>query len=314
MQTLFVGIDASGAELVVAAHDRRFATRAVGNRSELIEAWLDAIPADVVLGIESTGRCHELLLTIAHRRGLRVYLLNPKDVRHYALGLGRRGKTDQMDAEVIARYLEREHEALHPHRAVAPDLAALERLVRRRAEVTRAAQALRQSLGDTALLKETLSGLLRQFQSALRTIDQLIDVEVRHCEAREALRRRLLTVPGVGPVVSALLVALFERIPFQTADAVVAYAGLDPRPADSGQHRGRRRLSKRGPSELRRLMFLAAMAFARSDAGRAAYERYRARLLSSTATFVILARKLLRITWSLQRSGEEFDPARYVAA
>jgi hypothetical protein len=45
----------------------------------------------------------------------------------------------------------------------------------------------------------------------------------------------------------------------ENADAFVAFTGLDPRPDDSGQHHGKRRLSKRGPTELCRLLYLAAL-------------------------------------------------------
>ena len=58
------------------------------------------------------------------------------------------------------------------------------------------------------------------------------------------------------------MVNSLERVPVKRADAFVAFASLDPRPDDSGQHRGKRRLSKRGPAELRRLLYLAALSAA----------------------------------------------------
>jgi transposase len=106
------------------------------------------------------------------------------------------------------------------------------------------------------------------------------------------------------------LIEPLTRLPFRSADAFVAFAGLDPRPKDSGHKVGRRRLSKRGPAELRRLLFNAAMAAARTHAWKPVYEHYRARGLPTTAALVVIARKIMRIAWSIHRYHTTFDPQR----
>jgi transposase len=120
----------------------------------------------------------------------------------------------------------------------------------------------------------------------------------------------LRTIYGVGPVVSAALVNTLERVPLKSADAFVAFTGLDPRPDDSGQHRGKRRLSKRGPAELRRLLYVAAMSAKKTKAWKPLFEHYRAKGLSSTAALVILARRIARTAWSMYTYKTDFDPAR----
>src|SRR5680860_1402225 len=75
----------------------------------------------------------------------------------------------------------------------------------------------------------------------------------------QAAQHRVETIVGVGPLVGIGLTNTLERVPFRKADAFVAFIGLDPRANDSGHKTGRRRLSKRGPAELRRLLFNAAM-------------------------------------------------------
>jgi transposase len=102
---------------------------------------------------------------------------------------------------------------------------------------------------------------------------------------------------------------LFTRVPFTSADAVVAFAGLDPRANDSGHKRGRRSLSKRGPAELRRLLYNAAMSAARTKVWKPAYEHERNKSLPSTAALVILARRLLRIAFALFKKKVNFDPS-----
>ena len=113
---------------------------------------------------------------------------------------------------------------------------------------------------------------------------------------------------GFGPLLSTALAHAITRHPFAHADAFIAYIGYDPRVRDCGQQRGRRYLSKRGPAELRRLLFTAAMSASKMQLWHPFYERYRARGLPTTAALVILARKLARIAFSIVKHGTDFRP------
>jgi transposase len=72
-------------------------------------AWLKSLPAGSRIGVESTGIYHELFAEAAHQLGFLVFLLNPTDTRHYAKAVGLQGKTDRVDAELIARMVAHEH-------------------------------------------------------------------------------------------------------------------------------------------------------------------------------------------------------------
>jgi len=103
------------------------------------------------------------------------------------------------------------------------------------------------------------------------------------------------------------------RLPFTKVDAFIAHTGLDPRPDDSGDKRGRRRLSKRGPAELRRVMHTCAMSAARSQVWRPYYLAQRAKGLSGTAALVVLARKMARTAYGLCKQNAAFDPNRLMS-
>jgi transposase len=163
-------------------------------------------------------------------------------------------------------------------------------------------------------LASSLEQTLAQLDRLIAHIDALVRQAIGETANRRDRWRRLQTLPGIGPLTAALLTSLFERIAFHNGDALVAFSGLDPRPCDSGDKRGRRIITKRGPAELRRLLFNAAMAFARNPFGRRLFERYRARQLSTTATYLILARKLLRIAWAVDHHRVDFDPQRMAIA
>lgn len=124
--------------------------------------------------------------------------------------------------------------------------------------------------------------------------------------------RRLLSITGIGAQTAALLTAVLGRVPFGNVDAVVAFSGLAPRPADSGTKHGRRRLTKRGPAVMRKLLWLAAFSAGHSKLFKPWYDSLIQRGLSSTEATVLLARKLLRIAWAVWRTGQPFDPHKAV--
>ncbi len=117
----------------------------------------------------------------------------------------------------------------------------------------------------------------------------------------------IATIPGFGVLTSACLGHRFTRVPYSTSDAVVAAAGLDPRPDDSGLKEGRRRLSKHGPAEHRRLLFNCARSAAQRNPWRPYYEAQLAKGLSKTAATVVLARKMLRVAFAVYKRRQAFN-------
>lgn len=103
----------------------------------------------------------------------------------------------------------------------------------------------------------------------------------------------------------------FHRGAFRSSDAFVAFLGLDVRVRDSGQLRGRRRLTKKGNPELRRLLFVAAMQATRSRSWKDFYQRHLDRGFSRVQALVILARKLARVTFALLKNQTDYRP-RYL--
>ena len=307
---LDVGADVAKDEIVVACAQHSFPPRKIANTRVALLAWLKSLPAASRIGMESTGSYHELLAQLAHQLGLVVYLLNPKDVRHYAKSVGLRGKTDRVDAQLLARFVAKEHAQLHPWLAPTREQRQLDRLLKRRATLTRTKAALSQSLKGLAGCQAHLKALLQRLDALIDYIDARTHTLVQAQPARREGYARLQSIVSVGPVVGSALVSALERRPFERADAFVAFCGWDPRSDDSGHKRGRRRLSKRGPSELRRLLYNAAMSGSRTSAWKPLYERERGKGLSRTEALVVLARHIARTAWSIYTHKTAFDPKR----
>ena len=309
-EVLNIGADVAKDEIVVACSQGSFPARTLANQRTALLAFLKGLPAGSRIGVESTGTYHELFANVAHQLGFIVFVLNPKDARHYAKAVGLRGKTDRVDAELIARMIAHEHTKLHTWIPPTPEQREMARLIKRRAKLSSLRQALSMSLKGLDGFAADLKVLRARFDQIVARIDERVKALVEASPDRQQHVTHLRTIDGVGQVVSAALVNTLERAPLKSADAFVAFTGLDPRPDDSGQYRGKRRLSKRGPAELRRLLYVAAMSAKKSKAWKPLFEHYRAKGLSSTAALVILARRIARTAWSMYTYRTEFDPVR----
>jgi transposase len=307
---LNIGVDVAKDEIVVACSESSFAVRQIANQHAAVLAFLKGLPVGSRIGVESTGSYHELFAEAAHQLGFLVFLLNPKDTRHYAKAVGLRGKTDRVDARLIARMIAHEHTKLHAWVPPTPQQREMDRLIKRRATLVALREAAAMSLHELDGFAADLKALRTRFNQLIARIDLRVKALVEADPERKQNFARLCTITGVGPVIGTALVNTLERRPMNSADAFVAFTGLDPRPDDSGQHRGKRRLSKRGPAELRRLLYMAAMSAINTKTWRPLYEHYRTKGLSSTATLVILARRIARTAWSIYTHKTQFDPER----
>lgn len=304
------GVDVSKRNLVTVAYDAQTPV-VVANLPESIAAWLAGLPRGAAVAMEATGAYHQVLAHLAHAAGLRVYVLNPQTLKHYAWAIGQRGKTDPCDARMIARYAVHEQAKLRCWVPPARAADRLSQLLERRHTVVGARQTLAQSLA-MPMLKAPRASLLANFERILRRLDILIRHELARLPGMAALYERLKGIVGVGPVVAAQLVAVFSTLNFAKAGSFIAYTGLDPRPDDSGDRRGRRRLTKRGPPLLRCLLYNAGMAAANSRLLKPVYKQLRARGLQTTEAIVILARKIARIAFALYKSGHCFDAQKHL--
>lgn len=305
-QISFIGVDVASGHLDACTHGHS-AVHRLDNTRVAISKWLRRVPRGAHLAMESTGRYHQLLAELAAEAGLVVYVLNPRDVRAYANGLGMRGKTDRLDAQVLARYAAHEHAELRRWQPVAQPLQQLQSLLCRRATLVSQRQALRMSLADVPGLDSALKKIDAGFVAALKHIDSLLKGILKADKELQSKADCVTSVPGLGPLNTAALLSVFGRLKDASADAVIAFLGMDLRPRDSGNCTGRRHMSKRGQPEFRRLLFNAARSAARTQVWAAHYQRELAKGLAPVQATNILARRLVRVAFSLFKSGQSFN-------
>ena len=306
LNSMIHGVDVAKDELVIQCLGQASASH-LGNNTREIRAWLRKLPKGSIVAMESTGSYHQLLARLAHAADMQVYVLNARRLYFYARGLDVRGKTDRVDAGVIARYVAEHGHKLHQWQPASPQQARIDELIRRRAVAVVKRESFRQSLGACQALKSEFKKLDLALQAFIHSIDRKIDELIKADEKLCSARSLIEGVVGFGPVGSSLLAVLLERVPFASSDALVAYSGCDPRPDDSGRRRGRRRLSKSGPAYLRKQWYMVGLSAARAKALAPLYQALRARGLATTEAALILGRKLLRAAYSVWKSKHPFD-------
>ncbi len=307
---LNVGVDVAKAAVGVACAESCFPVQSVPNQRGSLRAWLKSLPAGSRIGLESTGAYHELLADLAQAQGHTAFLLNPLDTRHYAKAMGTRAKTDRVDAELIARLIAQEHRRLRPYTPPTATQRKLDRLIRRRATIVRLKGTLKLTMRDLGGFAPALKAVMGKLEALIAKIDATLSALAARSPHHQEAQHRLETIVGVGPLVGISLTNTLERVPFRKADAFVAFTGFDPRANDSGRKAGRRRLSKRGPAELSRLLYNAAMSAIKTTVWKPLYEHYRPQGWSTTASLVIIARKIARAAWSIYHYRTTFNPER----
>lgn len=301
-----IGIDVAKDELVIHQDDSKHPLM-IENSPAAIRQWLAHLPAECDIAIEATSTYHMEVTERAHAQGHQVYVIDGYRLKNYREGVGGRAKTDVTDAQLLARYLSKEKEELRQWTPPPKAYRLLQSLLRRRAALVKARTALRQSLGGESVLKQALHILMKQIDRVDQLIQQRLKAALKAANL-SAQAQRCQAIDGIGEITATALVMAFLRGDFQNSDAFIAFLGLDVRIRDSGKSRGKRKLTKRGDSEVRRLLHCAAMSAARHPTWAAFYQRYRDRGLRTTQALVILARKLARVAFALMKREEPYCP------
>lgn len=280
----------------------------IPNSPREIRAFLKQQTGFFSISVEATNVYHERWVELAMAAGHTVYLVDAYRVARYREAIGQRVKTDSVDAQLLFRYLNAEIGRLRPYAPPPKAVKRLMRLLRARAKLAQTKHTLRLSLSDIRELAPTSQALLARIDQAIKLIDGKLISCVR-AAGYLADYRRCQTIAGVGPLNAAALVAFYHRADFPNADAWVAFMGLDVRVRESGRFRGRRKLTKQGNPEIRRLLFNAARAGARTGQWNAYYLSLRQRGLSTTAAAVAISRKIVRLAFALMRDQTEYQPS-----
>lgn len=301
----FVGIDVSKLYLDVFDGGR---VERVANTAECIAALVARWHGCFVL-FEATGRYDARLRKALEAEGIGFARVNPARARDFARATGRLAKTDAIDARMLAAMAQ--SLVFARERGSDPEREALARAHKRRDQLVQIRKQERTRLTecDDGELRADLEAHIQWLDQQIAHWDAEIDRLVRQSAALAQSAGRLRSIPGIGPVAAATLLALVPELGSLSAKKIAALVGLAPFNVDSGQFRGIRRI-KAGRKRVRDALYMAAVAAARCNPRlKVLYARLRSAGKPAKLALIAVARKLVIIANAVLRDQTQFKPA-----
>jgi transposase len=273
-ERMYVGIDVAKASIDMAVHQskqRGSFTNDDDGISQAVSSIQELAPVLIVL--EATGGIELPLTAALAAAGLPVAVVNPRQIRDFAKATGKLAKTDAIDAQVIAHFAA----AIKCTPRPLPDAQAQEFS----ALLTRRRQVVEMITAESNRLRSTYSKVVREFikdhiaglEQELAKLDNNLRNSVRGSAVWREKDDLLQSVPGVGPVLSATLLADLPELGTLGRKQIAALVGVAPLNRDSGTLRGKRTVWG-GRAKVRATLYMATLAATRHNAViRAFYQR-----------------------------------------
>lgn len=307
----YVGIDVSKRWLEVCVYGEPESLK-VGNDADGYWTLIEKMKTlqSVLIVFEATGGYEHRAAKALREAGFAVAVVNPTRVRRFAEALGKLAKTDKIDAQVIAHFTSVVKPAVNGVQTPLEEqlAACVER--RRQLLVELVAEKNRLSTCPVCVregIEEHVTWLDEHIEALEAEIQALILQKPEWRERSEIID----SVPGVGPVTAATLVAELPELGQCNRQEIAALAGLAPFNKDSGPKQGKRRIFG-GRSGVRRTLFMATLSASKHNPViRAFYDSLLKRGKEKMVALTACMRKLLVIINAMVRKGEawHFSPA-----
>ena len=302
---IFAGIDVSKGSLDIAVHPGGESWRVENNAKGAgeLSKRLKGLSAVLVV-LEATGGLETTAASTLAADGLCVAVVNPRQVRDFARATGRLAKTDSIDAHVLALFAEAVKPEARPLKGEeAQELAAL---VARRRQVLEMIGAEQNRLGQSTsrVIRKELKAHIAWLEKRLKDVDTNIDASICGSAVWKVRDDLLRSVPGVGKVLSSMLIAEVPELGSLNRQQVAALIGVAPLNRDSGLMKGRRRVWG-GRADVRKVLYMATLSAVRCNPViRAFYRRLREKGKESKVALTACMRKLMVILNSMVKADE----------
>lgn len=245
--------------------------------------------------VEATGGYERPVMLALQDAGMSVALVNPRQVRRFAEGIGELAKTDALDAAVLAQFGRMVGPL--PAEKTSEKQRKLEALVVRRRQLVEMAVAEKNRLGQATdkFIRKTLERNLKTLARDMRIIEDRIAKLLESDDSWKAKLELLMSTPGIGPTIAATLVAELPELGKLNRAEIASLVGVAPFAKDSGKSQGKR-TPRWGRREVRSALYMGVLAARRWNP---IIKDFAARLAAAGKSFktiqIACARKLLVI-------------------
>ncbi len=300
-----VGVDVSSEHLDAAfgpgGRVRRYANSGAGIRK--LTGKLRQLALEVVL-MEATGGWERSLAEALSEASIPVAVVNPRQVRDYARSMGILAKTDAVDARVIAEFACGGHYRLW--QAPDPGVRELGELTSRRLQLVsqRGAEQNRLRLVRNRDVRSDINRAIAGLKRRIKRLDGKIAGLIAASPDLRSRNALLRSVPGVGPQLSATVIAYLPELGTIGNRQICALVGVAPLNRDSGKFSGKRFVWG-GRAGVRAALYMSALVASRRNPRiRTFYQRLVAAGKPKKLALTACMRKLLTVLNSMLRNGE----------
>ena len=308
-EPIYIGIDISKDTFHVAAHPDIIKTHLPNTPDgyrRLCKILQNKSIALIVL--EATGGYERPLAAELLNASLPVVVVNPRQVRDFAKGMGQYAKTDPIDAQVLAKFAHIVKPAPKTH-ATAQTIE-LSELVRRRRQLNdlQTQESNRLLMIRHVKVKKSITKMIKTLDFQINEIDQLIAEQINSDDDFKNKDRILRSIPGVGPQTSAMLIANLPELGKLNRQQITALAGLAPWNHSSGKYDGKAHIWG-GRKDVRSVLYMAAFTACRfNPVIRDFAQRLRRKGKAYKVILTACMRKLLIILNSMIRNQSLWTP------
>jgi transposase len=303
-----VGIDVGKAKLDVGlAGEKRVRVWAndEAGRAELRDWVVEQAAALVV--VEASGGYEAAIVSELVGCDQAVALVNPTRVRAFARAEGILAKTDKIDARVIARFGATMKPQARARRAEA-QVELNEKVTRRRQLVQMLTAEKNRLQTASPAMQSHISGHIAWLQAEIEALEQQISQAIKAKPAWAETAKRVETVPGVGFITAATLVADLPELGQLNRQKIAALVGVAPFNQDSGKQRGKRRIFG-GRASVRSVLYMATLSATRHNPViKAFYQRLLDKGKLKKVALTACMRKLLVILNTMVKTGQDWNP------
>lgn len=296
MYQFFIGIDISKHNFAVAVYGNEehlsFDNTQKGYRA-FCKRYAKIVDKSLVV-IETTGGYEQALIAYLQARAIRVHRAHAQQVKHFIYSLGRRGKSDALDAKALSQYGYERHAQLALYQAPTADERQFLQLAQRRQDLKKMVVQEKnrcQGPGQEGLQK-SFRAVLRVLEKEINTIEAQMKQQVAANPLLSAQQALLQTIPGIGEITAQLLLASLPELGRLNRRQIASLSGLAPHPRESGQRIGYRS-TRGGRQSIKPILFMAAMSAARSHSRLNAY--YEKLILAGKKKMVALTALMRKI-------------------
>jgi transposase len=262
-EQIYAGVDISKDYLDMTFVDSdkkwKFANNKAGIK-EAIEVFKEMAPVMVIF--EATGGLELSLWSALTKAGINAAPINPRQIRNFAQAKGTLAKTDIIDAQIIAQY----GHAMKPRPQFVPDTQDLKEMMSRRSQLVEmiSAEKNRLKTARQAHIKQEIKAHIDWLEKRLRDADKALKQAIDNNPVWREKAELLRSTPGVGPAMTAALLAQLPELGALNRHQVAALAGVAPLNRDSGKMRGKRTVWG-GRASIRGVLYMATLVATRCN-------------------------------------------------